>query len=349
MPRGVPRNPQKMHDPAHEPARSRRRRRLFRSLVLLTATILALAGGELLLRSLGYYYTPFVITSGTRTLDCAFKHLFQDAYFEYDPDRIWRPKPGTSVFNSQGFRGPGLPEEKAPGEVRIFALGDSNTIGWLPGGLENLSGANWPESLQRLLVAPGQKQIRVVNAGVWGYSSFQGVAQLRHVLAYRPDVVLLNFGGNDPHPVAVPDSQFSTTLFRSPLFRLRLVQLGRSTWDRVGGGEAAAATSFRVDLDEYRENLASMIRLCRDSGVECVLVTRPFIGESTDPLCWKTYAPRYVAATIEASQENNVPLVDLHAFFKDKPQFFADESHFTKAGHDLAAKQIGEEVQLLIK
>jgi lysophospholipase L1-like esterase len=281
-----------MPGPSHEPARARRRRWLFRSLVLLAATILALAGGELLLRAVGYYYTPFVIASGSRIRDWRFKHLFQDACFEYDADRIWRPRPDTSVFNSQGFRGPVLPKEKAPGEIRIFAVGDSNTIGWLPGGMDNMGGANWPESLQRLLAARGQKQIRVVNAGVWGYSSFQGIAQFRHVLAYRPDVVLVSFGGNDPHPVALPDSQFNTALFRSPLFRLRLVQLGRSAWDRIAGnGNAPAATSFRVGLEEYRENLASMIRLCRDSGAECILLTRPFIGDSTDPLCWMSMPP----------------------------------------------------------
>ncbi len=79
-----------------------------------------------------------------------------------------------------------------------------------------------------------------------------------------------------------------------------------------------------------------------------ILLTRPFIGESPGPWCWKTYAPDYVAATLAVGGEEEVPVVDVYRGFRDNSALFADESHFTEEGHREAAKLIGDAILPLL-
>jgi hypothetical protein len=104
-----------------------------------------------------------------------------------------------------------------------------------------------------------------------------------------------------------------------------------------------------VPPDRYRANLAGIIRTCREQGVECILLTRPFLGEATDRDSWVTYAPQYVAATLAVGSAEEVPVVDVYRGFRDRPALFADESHFTEEGHREAARLIGDAVLTVMK
>ncbi len=73
----------------------------------------------------------------------------------------------------------------------IVAFGDSISAGF---GLDN--GQSYPDDLQRLVDAAGLKY-RVVNMGVSGDTTSDGVERLPSVLALKPAVVILEFGGND--------------------------------------------------------------------------------------------------------------------------------------------------------
>ena len=73
----------------------------------------------------------------------------------------------------------------------IVAFGDSLTAGY---GAE--PGNSYADFLQKELDQAGFKW-RVVNAGVSGDTTTDGVNRLSEVLAYKPRVVILEFGGND--------------------------------------------------------------------------------------------------------------------------------------------------------
>lgn len=73
----------------------------------------------------------------------------------------------------------------------IVCFGDSLSAGF---GLE--PGKSYPDVLQRLIDAAGFKY-RVVNLGVSGDTTTDGVERLPSVLAARPAIVILEFGGND--------------------------------------------------------------------------------------------------------------------------------------------------------
>ncbi len=73
----------------------------------------------------------------------------------------------------------------------IVCFGDSLTAG---AGLD--PSQSYPEVLQKELDARGYRY-RVVNAGVSGDTSQDGVARLAMVLAEKPAAVVLEFGAND--------------------------------------------------------------------------------------------------------------------------------------------------------
>jgi hypothetical protein len=55
-------------------------------------------------------------------------------------------------------------------------------------------------------------------------------------------------------------------------------------------------------------------------------------------------------ATIEVGKNYDAPVIDMYSQFKDKEEYFADESHFNEKGHRLAAEIIFNQINpLLIK
>jgi lysophospholipase L1-like esterase len=319
------------------PAARPRTPRLAVLLLLSGSLLISLLLAELALRVSGYRYAPLSIR-GPAAEDRPDYRLFDDKSFGFDAELIWTPRKGHDIFNAEGYRGPILPAERKADERRILAVGDSNTLGW-----SGPDGANWPADLARLAQARGLPA-QVANAGVWGYSSYQGVARLRQCLKLKPDVVLISFGSNDAHAVGVSDREYlSRAASRSSLATLARSRLGElllSVRDRLATPADHTTLVRRVSLQEYRENLAAMIRLARENKAVAVLLTRPYVGEANHPLSWKNAAPDYNAATLETASAQHAPVIDVYTAFRDRRGYFADESHFTREGHQLAAELI---------
>lgn len=87
------------------------------------------------------------------------------------------------------------PPEHAPAATHekpvLVAFGDSLTAGY---GAE--TGHSYPDYLQADLDARGY-HYRVVNKGISGNTSKDGVDRLKDVLALKPVLVIVEFGGND--------------------------------------------------------------------------------------------------------------------------------------------------------
>ena len=165
-------------------------KRLLSVALAMAAVLAGVAASEGVLRVAGYRYSPLKIGSNVSS-DWREQHAFHDQYLVYDPVLIWRPLSSQfSPFNPQGFRGAPIDAANTSGH-RIIALGDSNTFGWTVD-----DGANWPAQLQGLYDAAGPGT-EVVNAGVWGYTSFQGLRRFNEIVRFSPDVVLVSFGGNE--------------------------------------------------------------------------------------------------------------------------------------------------------
>lgn len=73
----------------------------------------------------------------------------------------------------------------------IVAFGDSITAGY---GVE--PGKSFPDDLQRLIDSAGYKY-RIVNMGVSGDTTTDGLERMPSVIALHPAIVIVEFGGND--------------------------------------------------------------------------------------------------------------------------------------------------------
>ena len=116
---------------------------------------------------------------------------------------VWR-----IALNAEGFRSPPITKEKRPGALRIACIGDSWTF-----GMNVNQDATYPGRLEALLKQqrPGV-DLEVMNFGVLGYSSFQGLQLLKsRVLDLHPDVLVIGFGMNDSSVVGYRDKDVRQT------------------------------------------------------------------------------------------------------------------------------------------
>jgi len=171
------------------------------------------------------------------------------------------------------------------------------------------------------------KDIKVINAGIGGNTTRMGKKRLESdVLAAQPDVVVMMFGIND----AAVD-----------------------VW------ETPPATTSRVSLEEYRENLTAMIQALKQRGTRVVLMT-------TNPTYWAAKTIElygkppyktdevygfsfllsdYAAAAREIARQEGVGLVDNFAAFEaydaesghEPGSLTSDGMHPNNAGHRIIA------------
>lgn len=292
-------------------------------------------------------YTPTETVLAQQTEDWRLSHIMSDDYREPDPELLWRPV-ARAPYSSQRLRGPEVARHAPAGTVRVLCFGDSNTDGPLEGGA-------WPEALGALLAGDTTPPVEVLNAGVTGYSSYQGAVRVRReVPLFRPDVVVVAFGWNDAaNAIGGDDAAFATAArlrdvsptrvaLRRALFRYDAVLVAARLVARppaaAPSGESLAP---RVSIDDYTANLRAMTATARASGARLVVLTRPH-RESEAALAetagWRRLVPEYTARTRAAAAELGVPLVDAQRHFDGRTGLFADESHLTREGHaELAA------------
>lgn len=316
-------------------------RALYKPLLSLISLVLVLGLAEGSLRLFDFEYSPLEIQitkpgEDMATTDWRDQHAFEDSHFRYHPDLLWVPRPGRSVFNSQGFRGKEIPDEKPADAYYVFTIGDSNT-------LCNAGGSHWPGYLDQRL-RKQHPDVRVVNAGVWGYGAYQGVARLKQILKLKPDLVTISFGANDAHRVLIPDKDFAARKesLESPLFDWRLYQLLLWARDRSNSADDSEVeledTLARVSLGDYEAHLNEIVDICEQHGIEVAFLTRPFKGKPHKASSWKNWGPAYNELTRKVARERGVPLFDVYERFSRQPDFFTGESHFNDDGNRRMAK-----------
>lgn len=195
--------------------------------------------------------------------------------FEPDPVTLWRLRPGVSMgpgiepISSMCFRGPEFKPEKRPGVVRVIALGDSVTFG---------AEENYPRLTAECLGAGYE----MINAGVPGYSSLQGLRLFKsHLASLKPDVLIVMFGWGDhwlAHGFTDAEQTMNPPISDRPQFieELRIYQFMH--W-LIAVTAASGATKdlarMRVSPDEYRQNLEEIVSEAKKGGAKVILMTPP--------------------------------------------------------------------------
>jgi len=116
-------------------------------------------------------------------------------YLGYVPTPGWEEPPNR--HGALGFRGDEFPAAKPAGEFRIVCLGGSTTY---TSFVDDPAGS-YPAQLERSLRDSGCENVRVINAGCQGWSSWESLLgfELR-VLDLEPDLAIVYHGVNDVHP-----------------------------------------------------------------------------------------------------------------------------------------------------
>lgn len=204
-----------------------------------------------------------------------------------------------------------------------------------------------------------------VKLGVAGWSTEQGLAQLRRdVLPLKPRVVTIYFGWND-HWVALgpPDAEARPPRLRWWLAQhSRVAQLVEKGW--LARQVSTSGGSTRVPLPRFVANLETMARLARGAGAVPIFVTAPsshVSGREPRSLAAR-HLPRlddlvplhqaYVEATRHAARSSGAALCDAAAAFAALPRprgyFRTDGIHLSDAGDlhmaDLLARCIEEAI-----
>jgi len=270
---------------------------------------------------------------------------------EPDVRSFWRLAPNRSlpvdrsrpflgeIANAAGLRGRELTPPRE-GVLRVLALGDSCTFGFAATEDEA-----WPARLEVLLRAGLGRDVEVFNAGVPGYSSFQGLgAAERWMSQVSPDVVLLCFGWNDSSiwdgrtDAEHATSRSAGTWERLEASRAFLVLRKLMFSLRRSGGAAGDALAPRVPPDEFAGHLARMAALARDGGAEPAYLVWPFRKQMEgEPVALTPYQRR--------SHAGPGAVVDLLAGFREAgitADAYVDGGHVGPETYALVARLVAD-------
>jgi lysophospholipase L1-like esterase len=270
----------------------------------------------------GYQIDP-LITSGVFLLD---EHTF------------WKVAPDEKTgVNNAGFRDRNsTTTDKADGIYRIICIGDSVTFG-VPIH-RNPPEKTFPTQLESLIGKRfGPDKVEVLNAGNPGYTSYQGLKQLKtRLLKYKPDLLIIQFGINDSSPaVGQTDKEQAkrskavlsvyNALSKSAVCRAIVKLIRRNPKDI----RRSDSEKQRVSHSDFKKNMLMFMALGKLHDFECLFI-RPVIFENGKLLTdYKLPFP------------NRSKIVDMLTSFKnyrgDPARFFHDDCHLTPEGHDLFA------------
>jgi acyl-CoA thioesterase-1 len=179
--------------------------------------------------------------------------------------------------------GSGLGDRAAdPGSILI--LGDSLSAAY---GME--IGESWPSLLQRRLDENGH-DYRVFNSSITGDTTQGGLTRLPRLLErHRPDVVILELGGNDGLrglPLEVTRSNLSGMIEQSRAAGARVLlaemrippNYGRSYAEKFNGTYAELAAEYDVVLLPFLlQDIALEPGLMMDDGIHPTAAAQPVI------------------------------------------------------------------------
>ena len=307
---------------------------------------------------------------------------------QQDPDLPWSwvPSPGALChidgasdfhFNTLGYRGPVVGNQKDPHAVRLVCLGDSGTMGW---GVRD--GDPYCERVKEILERRCDKHIETINAGVFGYTSYQGLHLMKEkILNLHPDFVSFCFNWND-HSSAIRIAQQGITNIwdqglptpdrllytpgafsgaRSFISELRIFQLTEFAMLKARKDSAREETPeeapdsesavLRVPIEDYKTNLKEMIELSAKNHITPILLTQSINPKHNEEPARQLQISRqqlYNDAVREVARERNVVFVDPTNVLEKDAKFFSSNTHPTRTGHRIIAQLLSDAICPLI-
>ncbi|MDP8253535.1 MAG: SGNH/GDSL hydrolase family protein, partial [Candidatus Kaelpia aquatica] len=203
-----------------------------------------------------------------------------------------------------------------------------------------------------------KKEFKIFNFGYPGYSSLQGLLFLKKYIAQlKPDCVIVWFGANDRcFAPFYSDKEFYTrnnknlkiTKIHNFLYNnlkfyrlVRNINLNyfRKIVDKSFNNPAERNyTKIRVSRSDFLKNLQEIKEMCLKNNSRVIFIE----------YCW------YINDNLNRYERNNpikpyIKLYDVYQAGEDKiHNYFLDQVHPSKLGHQLIAQKLSKEIEQLI-
>ena len=306
-------------------------KKIFLNLVLLVGSLLVCGLVlELGTRAVAMFHTPSWADKQKEFMDrfavpfsygLVRPHLFIPDLRRYFPSGEQQADAISIRTNRFGMRMREVEIVKSPDTLRIAAMGDSCTFGWMVS--EEYS---YARVLETVLNRSGEMKFEVLNFGIPGYTSYHGLLQYRNLVKqFQPDLLLIAYGFNDSYDFRFSEKEFHERLARQnlveglrtiPLFFYdhsafahwtiqRLKSFGKNAVEEELQQRAAQNIWHpRVDRESYQANLREMIRETRSSGGQAIVLNLDL------PNTWVKKSVRTIA---EEMQIETLDVQDLFA------------------------------------
>lgn len=291
-----------------------------------------------------------------------------DLMLDYDPERFWKLRPNVVILdpdnelwqgvvaNSHGFRCNEFELKKQPDTIRIACFGDSSTF-----GIGTRMEHTWPALLQDLLREEDNgDRFEVVNAGVPGYTSHQGLKHMQQELdRLNPDVVYASYANNDfwrwDGRTDVEHARRMTGFSIGRILRAsRGVQLvdhfvsANQSNDKLKWARDASHNYFepnadwvpRVPIEAFRSNISQMADLCGKRDIPLILVAWPDQPQAAGK--WSVRI-EYQEVLRDIAAQRGLVIADIAGFFQRNRSWSVrtyipnDIVHVNRHGNQLAA------------
>lgn len=287
------------------------------------------------------------------------------------PYLVYTYDPATEpTANSLGFTSPERPLRKPAGTLRVACFGGSTTAG----------PRAWPHHLEEALNAALDAPVEVLNFGVSGWTSAEGV--VAHALlarSFSPDAVVVHHVNNDIRPLELADFRPDYAHFRQPAaldevngrVRVRWSAADRaddalSRWSSlyvyarlwtVGPpttrlslqnltyreGRPASPQSFQAAVDIWARNLDTFAALAARDQATLALMTMPHaVQPGVGPPDWADKLGTLNARMRAVGAAQGALVVDAAQDSAFTPDRFEDPIHVTQDGEKRKAALVAE-------
>ena len=292
-----------------------------------------------------------------------------------DAELFWRLAPNTKlpdiawpffgmVANGQSLREDHeIPLDKRAGETRILFLGDSCTFGY---------GVAYDKTFVQIVESLAQDMtsgpVQCINAGVPGYTLFQGYRRLAtQGLRLQPDLVVLNFGWND---YGVWDDlsdveHYALSQSRQPPGLLRHSHVARLIWSTAQSRTTTPVASKekrpRLLPEEFLETLEKIHDLTQARQIPLLILVWPMRDNTRSDVPPALRSPLQVEMiafgqahplSMSSRVSGVMDLVPLGRKLVEEhgaQAIYFDHGHVTEAGHQAIGQAIADHLAPWLK
>lgn len=342
----------------------------FRILAAAVSTILSIALAEILCRAL---IPPQDSVRFEQDVDELQGMNLKEAagMMENDTELFWKLAPNKKlpehywpffgvVSNGDSLREDHeIPIRKPAGEIRILFLGDSCTYGY--GVAHNVT---FTEVCESVLESRLKSPVECINAGVPGYSLFQGSRYLvTKGLSYEPDLVVLNFGWNDAGTWDHLGDRQHHEIIRSmmpppPLDQSRLAEIVWGHMHKPDPPSDATENRPRLLADEFTQTLEEIHQCLSEQGIPMLILVWPMRFNSDATATTETRTEYQVAMgtfgqDLVIQKDPSIPgLLDLIPLGRELVArhgmngIYYDQGHVTPPAHEAIGTAIADHLAL---